>query len=230
MKLKERLFRVIPAYGLAPLIFTFLFNTLVYGGAKLIAGGWHHHNLETNLDLMIPYIPWTVSIYFGCYLFWIVNYILSVRQGKHEAYRFLSTDILAKVICFLFFLALPSTNTRPEVGNNGIWDIAMRFLYSVDSADNLFPSIHCLVSWLCYIGIRGRKNVPAGYRIFSCVTAIAVFVSTLTTKQHVLYDVAGGFLLAEGCWWITGHTKLAQIYEAVWNKINKRLPMIREIL
>ena len=73
----------------------------------------------------------------------------------------------------------------------------MRFLYSMDAADNLFPSIHCLVSWLCYIGIRGNKKVPQWIRTTFCICAIAVFISTLTTKQHVIYDVVAGVALVE---------------------------------
>lgn len=223
MKRIEKIFEIIPEYAFVPLIMEFVLNTLVYGGAKMIAGGWHHYNLETRIDTMIPFVPWTVVIYFGCYIFWIANYILSVRQGKEQAYRFLSADFLAKCICLVFFLLLPTTNTRPEVGEQGIWNMAMRFLYWVDSADNLFPSIHCLTSWLCYIGVRGRKNIPLWYRIFSCLMAVAVFLSTLTTKQHVIVDVAAGVVLAEGCYWIAGHTGLAGRYGRMFGRISEKL-------
>ncbi|MDO4298478.1 MAG: phosphatase PAP2 family protein [Lachnospiraceae bacterium] len=223
MRVKEKVLEIIPEYGLVPLIAEFALNTLVYAGTKLIAGDWHHYNLETPLDLMIPFVPWTIVIYFGCYIFWVVNYILSVRQDRESAYRFLSADFLAKCICFFCFLLLPTTNTRPGVGEQGIWNFLMRFLYQVDSADNLFPSIHCLTSWMCYIGIRGRKNIPSGYRCFSCLMAIAVFVSTLTTKQHVLVDVAGGVLLAEFCYRIAGRTRLANVYGAVFERVTKKV-------
>lgn len=223
MSLRDRIGRIIPEFALIPLVAEFALNTAVYTGAKIIAGGWHHYNFETRFDEMIPFVPWTVIIYFGCYIFWVVNYILCVRQGEEQAYRFLSADFLAKWICLIFFLLLPTTNTRPEVGGQGIWNLAMRFLYWVDSADNLFPSIHCLTSWMCYIGIRGRKNVPLGYRIFSCLMAIAVFLSTLTTKQHVLVDVAGGVLLAEICYWISGHTGLTGAYGRVFGRIYEKV-------
>lgn len=42
----------------------------------------------------------------------------------------------------------------------------MRLLYWIDAADNLFPSIHCLVSWLCWIGVRRRRDIPYGYSFF----------------------------------------------------------------
>lgn len=223
LDLKKWIVGIIPVYGWIPLIAEFTLNTIVYNGAKLIAGNWHHYSLETDLDRMIPFVPWTIVIYFGCFLFWAVNYILSVRQGKERAYRFLSADFLAKCICLFFFLVLPTTNTRPEVGQEGIWNMAIRFLYRVDSPDNLFPSIHCLTSWMCFIGIRGQKSVPLFYRVFSCVMAIAVFISTLTTRQHVLVDVAGGVLLAEICWQVAGHTSLSEKYGRVFDRITDRV-------
>lgn len=212
MRLREKLNLILPEYSWLPLAVELGWNTLVYNGARFIAGGWHHYNLELSLDRKIPLVPWTIVIYFGCFLFWAVNYVLSVRQGKEHTYHFLSADFLAKCVCLLFFLFLPTTNIRPRITGNGFWDMAMRFLYWVDPADNLFPSIHCLTSWMCYIGVRGRKNIPLWYRVFSCLMALAVFVSTLTTKQHVIVDVAGGFLLAELCYFVTGHTRLSAIY------------------
>jgi membrane-associated phospholipid phosphatase len=223
MTVKEAASKILPVYGWIALAAEFALNTLVYNGAKLIAGGWHHYNLETDLDRAIPFVPWTVFIYFICFAFWAANYILSVRQGREAAYRFLSADCLAKWICLLFFLLLPTTNTRPEVTGHGVWDMLMRFLYWVDSPDNLFPSIHCLTSWMCYIGIRGRRNIPLGYRIFSCLMAIAVFISTLTTKQHVLVDVVGGVLLAEGCYMITGRTRLSVWYGRFFDRLAARI-------
>ena len=72
-----------------------------------------------------------------------------------------------------------------------------RLTYRLDSADNLFPSIHCFASWLSWIGVRGDKRVPLKYRCLSLVLALAVCASTLMVKQHVAVDAAAGILLAE---------------------------------
>ena len=215
--------RIVPMYIWIPLLFEFVFNTCVYTGAKIIAGGWYHYNIETRLDLAIPFVPWTVAIYFGCYLFWAANYVLSVRGDAASAWRFLSADFLAKCVCLFFFLVFPTTNTRPEVVGNSVWDILMRFLYRVDAADNLFPSIHCLTSWFCYIGIRGKKEIPKAYRAFSCLMAVAVFLSTLTTKQHVLADVAAGALLAEATYVLTVKTGFVKKYQSFFEWADRTL-------
>jgi len=79
----------------------------------------------------------------------------------------------------------------------GIFEKAIIWLYNVDAADNLFPSIHCLSSWLCVIAVRNQERIPKTYKIVSVILAVLVCISTLTTKQHVIVDVFAGILLAE---------------------------------
>ena len=89
----------------------------------------------------------------------------------------------------------------------------------MDSATNLFPSIHCLVSWFCFIGIRGQKSIPRAYRIFSCVFAVLVFVSTQVTKQHYIIDVIGGIAVAEAAYYLTHHTQFYRSVEKWMDRI-----------
>ena len=202
---------------------TLAWNEAVYLGARQIAQSWHHYDMTTTIDRLIPFIPGTVSIYFGCYLFWCINYFLCAVQEKQARDRFFCADMLAKGICFCLFLLIPTTNIRPEVTGSTVWDTLMKLLYRIDAADNLFPSIHCLVSWFCWIGVRGRKDIPAVYRHFSLTVAVAVCLSTLTTKQHVLADVLSGVLLAELCYLFSGRTNIRFIYSSVISHLSKLL-------
>lgn len=195
---------LVPSYAIVPLITIVVWNQLVYSGAMFLTRNWPHYNLELGIDHKIPFVPWTVCIYLGCYLFWIANYILTARQEKEAVYRFFLAEVMAKAVCLVCFLALPTTNVRPVIEGNSIWEFIMGIVYQVDSPSNLFPSIHCLVSWFCVIGIRKQKNIPTGYKIFSVLMALAVCISTLTTKQHVFVDVIAGVALAEVCYWISG--------------------------
>ena len=215
--LLKGLTRILPAYGVFPVIFSFVFNCLVYSGSRMIAGGWYHHNIETGVDRSIPFVPEFLVIYFGCYVFWAVNYILIARQDRRSVYQFFTGD-------FIF----PTTNTRPLITGSGLWNQAALWLYSIDAADNLFPSIHCLVSWFCYLGIRGRKEIPRWYQSVSMVIAILVFASTLLTKQHVIVDVAGGILLAEFCFFIGRKTDLYRIYERFGSRIEQKIRRLTE--
>ncbi len=206
------------------LICVFIWNQSVYYGARMLTGSWKHYDMTLKIDELTPFIPWTVSIYFACYLFWCINYYICSKKPRPERDRFFCADFMAKTICLICFLIVPTTNVRPELtGDQGIWNFLMEFLYGVDAADNLFPSIHCLVSWFCWIGVRKRKDVHVVYRWFSLAFALAVCVSTLTTKQHVIVDVIGGVLLAELCYALAALPKVCGIYSSFYSRVLKIL-------
>lgn len=215
--------KVIPSYGFLSVIFCFVFNSLIYTGLQILMRDAKHYDLTTDFDRAIPFEPLWSIVYLGCFLFWAVNYIMTTRQGKEGWYRFATGDYLSRIICGVFFIILPTTNVRPEVVGDGVGQILINFVYSMDAPTNLFPSIHCLVSWLCFAGIRGRKYVPKWYQIFSAVFAVAVFASTLFTKQHYIVDVFAGVFLAELCYFIGNKTTFYKKVMSVFDRINKRV-------
>lgn len=205
-------YKIIPKTMRLPLLLALFFNTLAYNGSRLLTGDRIHYNLSSVLDGQIPFIPWTVSIYLGCYAFWAINYVIGCRQEREKAFQFISADLLAKAICLLCFLAFPTTNIRPVIKGTSIWEELMRALYQLDAADNLFPSIHCLTSSFCFIAVRKNKAVPVWYRIASCIIAISIYISTLTTKQHVLIDVVSGIMISEISYALAGKSGFSKRY------------------
>lgn len=121
-------------------------------------------------------------------------------------------DFLAKGVCLIFFLLLPTTNIRPEIVGQGIWETLLLWLYRTDSPDNLFPSIHCLVSWLCFAGIRRQPTVPLIYQAATLLMALLVFLSTLFTRQHVIADVLGAVVIGEACYRIASLPRVRGCY------------------
>ena len=194
------------------LLFAFFWNLFAYNFPRLFTGSWHHYDMTMPVDELFPFMPWTVSIYFGCYLFWYANYYIVSLHDKQHRDQFFCADMIAKLICMIIFVAIPTTNVRPKIVDNDLWSFLMRFLHIVDDPDNLFPSIHCLVSWLCWIGIRKRKDVSLLYRWFSLALALAICIVTLTTRQHVIVDVISGVALAEICYFLAGIPKIRVIY------------------
>lgn len=215
--------KILPVDRFLILIFAFLFNSIVYSGSRIIAGDWHHYILTSHLDEKIPLIPESLLIYFGCYIFWVINYLIIAKQDKEKVYQFFLADMISRIICFLIFIFFPTTNIRPHISGDGIWNMGMKILYQIDAADNLLPSIHCLVSWFCYIGIRGEKKISKWYRLTSCIIAIMVFVSTLTTKQHVIIDVIAGVVIAEVTLWFTRHTRFYIKYMYFWKGMSDKI-------
>lgn len=188
----------------AMLVCAVVFDFLVYYGARWIAAAKPHWNFTTSLDRAIPLVPWTAAIYWGCYLFWAANYVLSVSVGQEEGMRFLKAHFLGESIGFACFVFLPTTMVRPEILEQDFsWQL-LQLIYRLDTPDNLLPSIHCFASWLCWIGVRGKTTIPQWYQRTSLGIAVLVCISVLTVKQHILVDVFAGILLAEGSYWMAG--------------------------
>ncbi len=181
-----------------------LWNESVYYGGRLSAAHRMHWDMTLPIDVRTPLLPWTVAIYFGCFAFWAVCYFRILSGPRTQALRFFLADVSAKAVCLVFFVALPTTNVRPAVVGTGVWETLLRLLYAIDAPNNLFPSIHCLVSWLCWVGLRGQKDCPAWGRWGALLGALAVCLSTLTTKQHVIADVLAAIVLAELCYALAG--------------------------
>ncbi len=152
---------LIPSYAAFPLFFALLWNQAVYYGARIATASFPHYDLTTYFDRLIPVVPFFTSIYFLAFPFWAAGYILSVRISRDQAMTLLCGDFLSKGVCLVFFLLFPTTNIRPEIAGRGIWETLLLWLYQTDSPDNLFPSIHCLVSWLCFAGIRRQPHNPS---------------------------------------------------------------------
>ena len=130
-----------------------------------MAQGKRHYCLALPIDAAVPFLPWTVFIYFfACLIFWFFLYRRVAALPRRTADRFFCANLLGKAISFFFFVFFPTTMTQPEPNGPGFWDACMRFLYWIDEPNNLFPSLHCFIAWLCWVGIRGNRQVSPLWR------------------------------------------------------------------
>ena len=88
---------------LLPPVIAFLVNSVVYWGAPRLTDTGEYHNLSLALDAKIPLIPAFILVYFGCYIFWVINYLLVSLREEEIKYRFFTANLYARIICFLFF-------------------------------------------------------------------------------------------------------------------------------
>ena len=99
----------------------------------------------------------------------------------------------------------------------------LQFIYNMDggtSPSNLFPSIHCYVSWLCYRGLNGAKEIPKWYQNFSLVFAVLVIISTQVLKQHYVVDAVAGIALVEIAWRFYNKKSRYQRMQHFFEKLN----------
>ena len=153
----------------------------------------------------------------------MIGFVLILRSGTENAFRFLCAHCIALLIALGFFLLLPTTNTRPQIEGGGLWNFGMRLIYALDTPDNLFPSLHCELSWLCYLALKKTPGIPRWGKVSALVFTLLVFVSTLTTKQHILIDVVGGWVIGEISFLLCGNPKvMAPFYRIFDRSANRR--------
>lgn len=210
MEQKKRFF--IPKYAFIPLAAVVIINFAVYNGAQWIAAEWPHHSLTLDLDAAIPFCPAFIVIYVLAYLQWCISYIMIARDGREVCYRIVAGDIVAKLICLVIFLAYPTTMDRPEITGTGLWETLVGIIYQFDAPVNLFPSIHCLASWVCFRAARMLTKPGPWYTAVMFVFTLLVCASTVLVKQHVALDIIGGIAVAEIGLFVAGKCRLGRVF------------------
>ena len=111
---------------------------------------------------------------------------------------------LSLLIGMVALIFAPTYMNRVEEGlmsvsGSGLFDSIRRFWYSLDGSEiayNLLPSFHCINSTICWLGVRGRPELPRWFRIYTFITMILIFFSTVFVKQHYVLDIVSGIAVA----------------------------------
>lgn len=212
-------YKILPGYSVIPIVASLALNVLVYFGSRIITTGMYHYDLSISIDDYIPFISEWMIIYVLAYVAWVVGFIVIGRESREVCYEVMAAEQVAKLLCLACFLIIPSTILRPEITGTGFCEWLSRLIYDMDNPDNLFPSIHCLESWICFRGAMKCKKVVNSYKVVMFIAALLVFVSTLLVKQHVFVDVLGGIAVVEIGLFVSRKLKLSRIYHGLENRI-----------
>ncbi len=173
----------------------------------IIGGLWLHelvqaqagipYNVDNALEQAIPFLPWTIWIYFSFFLF-IGSTVFRVEDDLFA--RFVVSSSLAATIAWSIVLLLPISFDRPDASliDSELYRQIFTFVHEADPSHITFPSLHVGVTWICTILLWNRPG-----RLWRFALGVAISLSTLTTKQHLISDVIGGIALAWLCVWLT---------------------------
>ena len=210
-------------YYAVALLFSALSNRAVFFIGHLFARGARIRDFSLPGEPLLPFLPWTIWIYLGIIPWCAIVYYLVSQRERREADRFFAALILSRLICLLFFILFPTHIERPELSGNSLSMLLLKLLYLFDTPDDLFPSAHCLLAWLCWVGVRGKKDLLLALRVGALLLAAAVCVSTLTVRQHVLADIFAGILLAELCWQLAKPEAPRALYASLSARLERLL-------
>lgn len=184
---------------------TLVIQCVLYWLAQFIteAAGLQTHTLATALDSLIPFLPGFLVPYVGCFVHWALTYYIVYKTEDGFA-RLFTAAVVGYIICFIVYLAWPTTITRPADEAKGVWGFVYGVICASDAPLNLFPSMHCMVAYLCAASTLRCPNAGRLYKAFSCIMLALVCMATVFVKQHYALDVLGGILLGAAVWIMAG--------------------------
>ena len=161
------------------------------------------HDPTTAIDRMIPLLPDFVWFYELCYIFPFLP--LFVVKDFHRLNITLLSVILANISAFVVYLAYPIALPRPELGQSLAESILyIEYTTGFYPGANKLPSMHVAFAWFVYFAVRGQNLRKLGEAIVLILT-VMITVSTLFTKQHIIFDAATGILWAFGAWGLSNY-------------------------
>lgn len=145
------------------------------------------------LDAAIPFLAWTIWPYVSQFALAPAGVVLARDDADRS--RVFYAMLLAAVFAAAVFMLWPTMLERPVPSAGGLTGLAWTFIHATDTTGNCMPSLHVALASLAGTALWRR-----GWRALALAWPALVAAATLTTKQHVAWDVAGGLLLAAAAW------------------------------
>jgi hypothetical protein len=156
---------------------------------------------------------WLVIPYFLAYVYWVVMpFIINYVLGKRAFYRFFAANVVANIIGFFVWAFLP-TRQDPNVykqaylyiygavdsttvSGHGLIGSLLGMVYGGDCPDNLSPSQHNNMTFLCFLiflfpSEKTNRRHGKWIAITGCIYAL-VGTATIFIRQHAILDILTG--------------------------------------
>ena len=162
-----------------------VFQIIMYFGCEYFQSGFH--DMKRDIDDKIPFVEWSVLVY----VLWfplIALFPIALFYVNEEAYVFYITamfmEVVLSVICYMIY---PTTFKRPKPSDKLSGKLMTIVFKGSYRGVNCAPSLHCSSCYLIiFTALMAMHNVTG---IISIIVAVAIVISTMTTKQHTVIDV-----------------------------------------
>lgn len=145
----------------------------------------------TQVDKSIPFLPWTAWIYSTVY-FMPIALPMFIKNRYYLNLAVIAFFVIATLEAVIFF-TFPTTYPRHLYPlPDGIEGFPLNFLRKLDQPTNCFPSQHVSFAFLTAFVID-KINWKKG--AIATLWALAIAISTLTTKQHYIWDLVFGYAI-----------------------------------
>lgn len=184
------------------------------------------HVIHMTIDDYIPFCEYFVIPYFLWFVYVAAGIIYFALKNKEEYYNLCKILFFGMTVFLVVSTIYPNGHClRPAsfIHDNIFTDMVCR-LYAMDTPTNIFPSIHVYNSIVVNAVIRHCENFKKNYiiRCISGILMISIVLSTIFLKQHSIFDVITGILLAYTTTYFVYHTKTElSIRQCIVHKLHK---------
>lgn len=160
----------------------------------------HFHVIHVALDDYIPFCEYFIIPYFLWfgYVAWAVGYFYF--KNKDEYFKLCTMLFTGMTIFLIISTVYPNGHyLRPSYfERDNIFVHMVQGLYAADTPTNLFPSIHVYNSIVVNMAVWHSDNFKNSrtVRFGSAALMVSIVLSTMFLKQHSVFDVVTGIVLA----------------------------------
>ena len=155
--------------------------------------------IHCSLDQYIPYCRYFVIPYMIWFPYVAIAFLYFILQDQKGYYALTKNICFGMTIFIIVSWVFPNRLfIRPtQVDISDIFGRMVRYLYAIDTATNVFPSIHVFNTIAIQTAIhksdtlRNRKCIC----IATDILGISIILSTMLIKQHSVLDVTAGLLM-----------------------------------
>ena len=158
------------------------------------------HVIHMALDDYIPFCEFFIIPYYLWFIYMAVGIIFIAFTDGKLCWR-LGIFLITGMTVFLFISTLYPNGQllRPDTfARDNIFVHIVQRLYASDTPTNLFPSVHVFNSIAVNIAVWHSDNFKKNkaVRYGSAVLMVLIILSTMFLKQHSVFDVVTGMVLA----------------------------------
>lgn len=174
----------------------------------------------SKLDDLIPFNEIFIIPYFIWFAYIFVTIIYFLLTSKQDFLKYCAYLFVGMTICLFIYTIWPNGHTLrvdlDSLGRSNLFTYLLSRIYSVDTATNVFPSIHVFNSIAASIAIYKceRLRKIKWLQWSTLVLTILICMSTVYLKQHSILDIFGALILNLIMYLI--------VYVPVWEKVFRK--------
>jgi len=161
----------------------------------------HFHPIYSKLDDFIPFIEVFIIPYYIWFAYIAVTLVYFMFDSKTEFLKLCANMFIGMTICLIIYTIWPNGHylrvDLDSLGRDNLFIDLLAKIYNMDTATNVFPSIHVYNSIVCLTAIMKNQRLLKikWLQAAAILLTVSICLSTVMLKQHSILDIFGALAL-----------------------------------